>query len=232
MALLNDVGKVLGNASQGISDVAQTISTAAVEARDNIAKDRQEKAIEKEAKRLAEQERIAEEAKKCPQCGQPLSGISAICPMCGYEIRNAKTSSSIRDLTSEIEKLEKKRNSLKDALATRISKSTENPTDERVASLIRNFVVPNTKEDIFEFMILAAGYMNAGFLAGRDFITDVAPVVIKAWESKFHQTYEKAKISFGNDPDFSKVQAIFDKKMAEIEDAKPKTKPKKSFPFF
>ncbi|WP_051545054.1 hypothetical protein [Butyrivibrio sp. MC2021] len=229
MAFLNEVGKAIGKASQGISDAAQTISEAAQETRETIARERQEKATEKEAKRLAEQEKAAKEAKKCPQCGQPLNGIVAKCPACGYEFHNLRAADSIVSLTKEIEKLERKRNNIKDAVASRISKSTENPTDEKIASLIRNFIVPNTKEDIFEFMILASSYMNARFLAGKTLITDVAPVVIKAWETKFYQTYEKAKLSFGNDPDFKKIQGIFDKKMAEIEAEKPI---KKKFPFF
>ena len=232
MAFLNEVGKVIGKASQGISDAKQTISDAAQETRENIARERQIKEQEKEAKKVAEQEKIAGEARKCPKCGQEIPGLSATCPLCGYEIRNAKTTNAIRDLTNEIDKLEKRRNTVVDALSTKISGRTENPTDEKIASLIRNFVVPNTKEDIFEFMILAAGNMDAKFLAGVSFVSEVADVVIKAWESKFHQTYDKAKISFGNDPDFSKVQELYDKKMAEIESYKPKAAPKKTFPWF
>lgn len=221
MAFLNEVGKAIGKASQGISDAAQTISSAAQETRENIARERQEKGIEREAKKLSEQERIAEEARKCPKCGQPLSAMSAVCPLCGYEIRNGKTADAIRGLTAEIEKLEKKRNTVTDALATKFSGRSDNPTDEKIASLIRNFVVPNTKEDIFEFMILAAGYMDARVLAGREAAKEVAGIVIKAWETKFHQTYEKAKLSFGNDGDFGKIQELYDKKMAEIESARP-----------
>lgn len=221
MAFLNEVRKAIGKASQGISDAAQTIGEAAKETKDNIARERQEREVEKRAKELVEQEKLAEDARKCPKCGHALSGLSAICPMCGYEVRNGKTANAIRELTSSIDKLEKKRNTVTDAIATKISGRSENPTDEKIASLIRNFVVPNTKEDIFEFMILAAGYMDAKVLAGRTAAKDVADVVIKAWDSKFRQTYEKAKLSFGSDLDFSKIQELYDKKMAEIEEAKP-----------
>ena len=51
MAFLNEVGKVIGKAQQGLSDAAQTISTAAQETREEIAKalgsdDNAEKIIE------------------------------------------------------------------------------------------------------------------------------------------------------------------------------------------
>lgn len=220
MAILKNIGKALGLASQGITDAAQTIKSAAQEARDDIARDREDRTIQKETGRKEEQERIAAQAHKCPNCGQQLKGISAICPLCGYEIRNAKTAKSINDLTKEINKLNQKRNVVADAFASKLSGSGKNPTDEKIASLIHNFIVPNSKEDIFEFMILAAGYMDAKFLAGKGKESDVADVVIKAWASKFSQTYQKAKLAFGQDSDFKMIQDLYEQKMREIEDAK------------
>jgi len=219
-SFLDGVGKAIGKAQQGLADAAQTINSAAQETRDNINRERQERAVQKEAERVKEQERAAEEARKCPKCGQPLSGISAICPLCGYEIRNAQTASSISNLTKEINMLNQRRNTVKDALASKFSGRSANPTDEKIASLIQNFVVPNSKEDIFEFMILAAGYMDAKFLAGKQKVSEVADVVIKAWASKFDQTFQKAKFSFGQDADFKKIQDLYDQKMQEIEDAR------------
>jgi hypothetical protein len=220
MALLNGVGKVIGKASQGISDMAHTINSAAQDTREGIARERQEKQLKSEVERREEQERAAEEARKCPKCGQTISGISAVCYLCGYEVKSAKTAASIRDLTKEINKLEQKRNTVTDAISKKLSGRHSNPTDDKIASLISNFVVPNTKEDIFEFMILAAGYMDASFLAGKAKMSEVADVVIKAWARKFSQTYQKAKFSFGEDPDFKKIQDLYDKKIQEIEDAK------------
>lgn len=220
MAFLNEIGKALGKAQQGLTDAAQTINSAAQETRDNIARDRQEKAVQKEVERQLKQEKAAEEARKCPKCGQPLSGITAVCPLCGYEIRNAKAASSITDLTKEINKLNQKRNTVTDAFATKLSGRSESPTDEKIASLIQNFVVPNSKEDIFEFMILASGYMDAKFLAGKQKVSDIADIVIKAWASKFEQTFQKAQFSFGQDEDFKKIQNLYNQKKQEIEDAK------------
>ena len=220
VAFLNDVGKALGKASQGLSDAAQTIKSAAQETRDDIARERQERLAQKEFERQEEQERVSEQARKCPKCGQALSGISAICPLCGYEIRNAKTADSINELTKEINKLNQRRNTVTDALASKLSGRQSNPTDEKIASLIHNFVVPNTKEDIFEFMILAAGNMDAKFLAGKQKVSEVADVIIKAWASKFEQTFQKAKFSFGQDKDFSKIENIYNEKMKEIEEAR------------
>ena len=222
MAFLNDVGKVIGKASQGLSDATQTIASAAQETKDNIARERQEKSEKKKIESLAKQEEIAAKAKKCPNCGQPLSGISAVCSLCGYEVRNAKTANSISVLTKEINKLNQKRNTVTDAIASKLSGRGENPTDEKIASLIQNFIVPNSKEDIFEFMILASGNMDAKYLATKKNETQLADIVISAWANKFEQTFQKAQISFGQDDDFRRIQDIYDQKMLEIEEAKPK----------
>lgn len=221
MAFLEGVGKAIGKASQSISDAKETISYVAQETRENIAKERQEKQIQKEAKRQEERERKADEIRKCPMCGAPIGGISAVCPMCGYEVKNAKTAASITELTKEIDKLEKRRNTVTDAIATKLSGRDNNPTDEKIASLIRNFVVPNSKSDIFEFMILAAGYMDAKVLAGKKAASEVSELVMKAWQSKFEQTFQKAKFAFGEDADFKKIRELYETKMKEIEDARP-----------
>lgn len=220
MALLNEVGKAIGKVSQGISDAAKTVNDAAQETRENIAMERQQKAAQKEAERVAEKEKEAEMAHKCPKCGQELNAFEVVCPLCGYELKNAKTVDSISELTKQINRLNQKRNTVTDAIAAKLSGSNEKPTDEKIASLINNFVVPNTKEDIIEFMILASGYMDAKFLAGKNKVSDIADVIIRAWSSKFEQTFQKAKISFEMDADFSKIEGIYYKKMQEIEEAK------------
>ena len=94
---------------------------------------------------------------------------------------------------------------------------------KKIASTITNYVVPNTKGDIFEFMLMAAGNMNAKLLAGRKDAEGTTPeIIVRAWASKFEQTYQKARLAFGNDADFSKIKELYDKKMQEIEDARPR----------
>ena len=157
------------------------------------------------------------ESRNCPQCGYLFNGIVAVCPACGYELRYEQSSGAARQLAKKIEALEKWRNGVTDTISKKIS--GKDPTDEKIASLIKNFVVPNTKEDIFEFMLLASGNMDATKIAKKEHESDP---VMKAWEMKFHQTYQKARLTFGNDIDFRKIQDIYDSKMNEIEAARPK----------
>lgn len=42
---------------------------------------------------------------KCPTCGEVLEAFTTICPSCGHEIRDAKTSTSVRELALKLESI-------------------------------------------------------------------------------------------------------------------------------
>ena len=118
------------------------------------------------------------ELHKCPNCGERLDSFVTACPTCGYELRGAKVTSVVNELAQKLE-------------------STE--TIEQKIDLIRNFYIPNTKEDIYEFFILATSNMSAG---GYD---------VEAWYAKLEQAYQKAKLSFGNAPEFQYLSQLYNK---------------------
>ena len=226
MALFEDIGKTLGQVAAGVTDAAQTVAGAAQETME-------------QAKQQREQDRakaLSDES-KCPGCGHPLNGVDAVCPVCGYERRTGSDDDgSVAQFVKQLNKIEHGRNNVMDSLSKTLSGRTSNPTDERLAAHIRNYVVPNTKEDVFEFMLLAAGNLDAGKVAAlqkrkgffgssnatRQERDGISEVVITAWLNKFEQTYQRAKISFGADPDFRRIQDIYDSKMAEIQAATTK----------
>lgn len=80
------------------------------------------------------------EIHKCPNCGEILKSFMPNCPSCGYEIRTVNSS-----------------NSPVNELARRIENAT---SLEMKIELITNFYVPNTKEDIYEFFILAVSNLE------------------------------------------------------------------------
>lgn len=80
-------------------------------------------------------------------------------------------------------------------------------TDEQRVLLIRNFPIANNKEDIFEFMILASTNIKG----------EQPKSVFDAWTVKFEQSYQKAKLTFGNDPDFEDIEAIYKQTFSQID---------------
>ena len=100
------------------------------------------------------------------------------CDACGYELRSAKATNSVKEFESKLEN----------------AKSV----NARIA-LIKTFAIPNAKEDIYDFFILVISNIEAG---GDE--TD-------AWLAKLEQTYQKARLLFGSNTDFSYFQELYDK---------------------
>lgn len=166
---------------------------------------------------------------KCPNCGEVLESFLTVCPSCGYEIRDAKSSTSVRELAQKLENIsaqkmpdfEEKKSVMKmifgkdfkekDEVEEAKKRFDEQKAEEK-ANLIINFSVPNTKEDILEFMILAASNI--------DINRGVDDAVTKAWIQKLEQVYQRAKIIMGNDPDFAMVHNIYEQKRSELKSRK------------
>lgn len=115
---------------------------------------------------------------KCPNCGGNLNSFDAVCSGCGYELRDININSLVHNLSLELKK----------------AKSS----DEKI-ELISNFYIPNTKEEIYEFFILAYSNISAGVYE------------VDAWIAKLEQAYLKAKFTFGQDSEFDYIQKLYDK---------------------
>ena len=102
------------------------------------------------------------EVHKCPNCGAVVNSFIANCPACGYEFRGTKASNAIKEFASKLENIETKREYEKPRglFAKLSSQQTISKADEQKISLIESFPVPNTKEDMLEFMILATSSMR------------------------------------------------------------------------
>lgn len=155
---------------------------------------------------------------KCPNCGEVLESFASNCPACGIELRGAKASGSVREFALKLEAIEAQRKYEKsfgvfDLLFQmyRISK-----TDEQKISLIKNFSVPNTKEDILEFMILATSNIDMSVYDSPSSGDAAAKAKNEAWNAKIKQVYAKAKSTYRSDPDFFKIQELYDSCYADI----------------
>ena len=116
---------------------------------------------------------------KCPHCGEILNSFVSVCPACGYELRGKTATDSVKSFYLDL---------------------TRTQTSNQKDHLIRNFPIPNAKEDIIEFMILASS--NILGEDDRD--------IYEAWLAKFEQAYQKALLMFSKDKDFVNIQQIYD----------------------
>ena len=118
------------------------------------------------------------EIHKCPNCGDTIDAYETVCEACGYEIRGRKAVSVVHELALKLENTDS------------VKKKEE---------LIRNFYIPNTKEDIHEFFILAISNI------------DTDDCDISAWYAKLEQAYQKARLSFGNSAEFQYLSELYNK---------------------
>lgn len=162
---------------------------------------------------------------KCPHCGEVLKSFELNCPACGYELRGARASSAVKEFALKLEAIESRREYEKPRglFAAAEAQQRVSKTDEQKISLIKSFSVPNTKEDMLEFMILATSSMNMRIY---DFtntsISKSEKEINAAWFSKVQQVYEKAKRSYSADSTFTEIKALYDNCNEKIRKAKKK----------
>ena len=160
---------------------------------------------------------------KCPNCGENLKSFEANCLACGYELRSTKSIDSVQELSRRLEQIEAERvlDKPRSIYKAVYSEPNISKTDEQKATLIRTFPIPNTKEDLLEFIILAQSNIDSELYAS-DFRTP-SRVLSDAWKSKFEQAYDKAEVLLANTPEFRHIQILNQKLTTNIKRAKIST---------
>lgn len=131
----------------------------------------------------------------CPQCGATINTFLSKCESCGTEFRGLDVSQSVKEFAQKL---------------------SETDSDKQRLNLIKEFPIPNMKEDIMEYMILASS--NIGY-NGDLYKDEEAEAYEEAWMTKFLQGYQKAKFVFANDRDFFKIQKMYENTLARRENA-------------
>ena len=138
---------------------------------------------------------------KCPNCGEILNSFTSQCPACGYELRGTTASNSVKELYRNIQTAK---------------------SDSEVVRLIKMFPVPNNKEDILEFMVLASSNFNE-----ETYIEYMGEENISAaWFSKIEQCHKKATLSLSNE-DMLIVNEIYSAITGRVAAAKKKSSQKR-----
>ncbi len=161
---------------------------------------------------------------KCPNCGEVLKSFEINCPACGFELRGARASSAVKEFALKLEAIESRREYEKPRGIFAVLEASQriSKTDEQKISLIKSFPVPNSKEDMLEFMILAVSSMNMRAYDSANTISKSEKEVNVAWFSKVQQVYDKAQRSYSTDSTFIEIKGLYDRCNSNIQKSKKK----------
>ena len=147
------------------------------------------------------------DVKKCPACGAIAQSFQTKCSDCGHEYSNIGANVSIGKLFEMLNACENDRkeesNSITGAFGSLMAKGLGqgDKVTEKKKSIISGFPIPNTKDDILEFLSLAIpnakqkGNMFTKQQPENKSHNDLAPT----WKSKCEQIIMKAKFSMKDD---------------------------------
>jgi len=147
------------------------------------------------------------EVKKCPACGAMVQSFQTKCSDCGHEFKNIGANVSIGKLFEMLNACENERKdedmSVGSALGGMFAKALGGGDKimEKKKSIISGFPIPNTKDDILEFLSTAIpsakkkGNMFTKENPENKSHNDLAPT----WKSKCEQIIMKAKFSMKED---------------------------------
>ena len=136
---------------------------------------------------------------KCPSCGAQVVGGSALCPECGYAFSNVGANSSYEKLSAKLEAIEV---AYRDKVSLSIPiYGVSNKVKEK-ANVIRMFPVPNTRADLLEFLASMSAQISS-MKQNKSMQVFEEQTMRKAYEAKYEECVNKARISFANDPDFA-----------------------------
>lgn len=152
--------------------------------------------------------------KRCPACGALVQQMQIKCPECGYEFRDVGACSTAKELQQKLDEIEADSSDSMGVNGKSAKSKGMDKTTARKVQIIKNWPVPNTKEDLIEMLTLCN--------ANRETDMDENKLEAEAWDRKLNQVFAKAKVLLKDDPE---GQAI----IQEIEAGKAKNRKTKLY---
>lgn len=159
--------------------------------------------------------------KKCPACGATVQAFKSKCSDCGHEFRNVQVAKSVKELNKHLQDAANKIRDEKEKIVVTWKnqhlKGADNIAKEIAtlqASIIGSFPIPNTKEDILEFLSIAIHEAKKKINTigmGYNISMDGSDLLQKAWESKCNQIIMKGKLLLKDDPNTLKEIENYEK---------------------
>lgn len=162
------------------------------------------------------------DVKKCPACGGIVQSFSTKCSDCGHDFRNVESANSVREFFRDYQKIESsvtvKDNREMGGIVGSIMGTIDDSEGRRKLAVftkkkefIMHFPIPNSKEDLLEFLSmavpLATPAKKSGFKIFKKFAANFGDddhknydfKVAEVWLQKCEQIVMKARLSMKED---------------------------------
>lgn len=142
------------------------------------------------------------DVKKCPSCGAIIESFTTRCPDCGHELNGVGVVSSFDALVKKLDEFDK-RQGQKTTFLSELGEFLDGSKSDRIIEgkkqIIANFPIPTAREDLLEFLSMAAplAKKKGNFFTSDDYYDH--NVMVSAWKSKIEQVLIKARISMKDD---------------------------------
>lgn len=160
---------------------------------------------------------------KCPSCGAVISDTTVICPECGHQITGRVAVSSVQAFNNQLMAIESTRKTSRLGMFSIYGPA--DAADKQKLSLIRSYPIPNTIDDITEFIMLAIANIDVSVskkswansaISYETLAAEMPRAISNAWVSKMKQAYQKARIMFPNENAFTYIRQLYVEKMKEL----------------
>ncbi len=157
---------------------------------------------------------------KCPNCGNIVNPSDAVCGGCGFHLSGKKAMGSVTEFQQQLFQVEMTRQDKKKGFWSQ--PEVLDATDKQIIALIKTYPIPNTIDDIVEFMHLAIANIDVVKSKKSKFNTDTwdggsrEREISNAWVGKMEQIYNKAELYFPNEPEFVHIKELYSEKMKAL----------------
>lgn len=141
---------------------------------------------------------------KCPHCGGEIESLSSTCVWCGFEMVNENSKKTVSIF------VEKLRTIIDEA---------------KKIEYIKSYPIPNDKQSIMEFMVLACTNFDEEYHAKHLDDDDISD----AWWILIEKCYKQSKYVLSNSEDINKVEEMYQSALSSKSNAIKKAKKKKLY---
>ena len=151
------------------------------------------------------------EVRKCPNCGAQVKGGSAVCTECGYVFTNVSANSSAEKLQAKLDEFNRRQEQRADSRGYLRTVFDNTSRCKQKMEIISTFPVPNTREDLLEFLTMLQPSADA--TGSHDGSNSDGEDMSYAYWLLYTNCINKAKLSFPNDNDFQYYFQTYEKQL-------------------